>query len=110
MVTKRFGRFQSMRRLCLPEAVHLEFPDGPRTSASTGEINFAYNSTFSTSATDQAASVGQEGGYDAEHGVTEAADVQYVATILGLGSRVRLEVDAGPASGLQNPSFPFRGI
>jgi len=46
--------------------------------------------------------LGEEGGHDAEHGVTEAADVQHVAPIRGLGRGVRLQVDAdqfrpGPA-------------
>ena len=41
-----------------------------------------------------AAFVGQEGSHDAEHGVTETADVQHIAAIRGLGGRVRLEVDA----------------
>lgn len=38
--------------------------------------------------------VGQEGGNDAEHGVTEAADVQDVGPLRGLRRGVGLEVDA----------------
>ena len=35
--------------------------------------------------------IGQEGRADAEHGITEAADIQDVAAARGLGGRVRLK-------------------
>ena len=41
--------------------------------------------------------LGEEGGYDAECGVPEAADVQDVAAIRGVGRGVRLQVAANPA-------------
>jgi hypothetical protein len=40
--------------------------------------------------------VGEKGGDNAERGVTEAADIQDVGPIRGLGRGVRLEVDAIP--------------
>ena len=39
--------------------------------------------------------VGQEGDHDAEHGVTEAANVQDVGPLRGLGGSVWLDVEKG---------------
>ena len=52
-----------------------------------------YSSIASTSATNRSCVV-EERGDHAEHGVTEAADVQDVVAVRGLRRRVRLQVDA----------------